>query len=42
MRGIADALGASKNTLHHKFSSKEELFTTCTGFLLEPHSSYGT
>ncbi len=41
MRGIAEALGVSKSALYHYFSSKEELFTACTEFVLEPHSLYG-
>ncbi|AIS58176.1 MULTISPECIES: TetR/AcrR family transcriptional regulator [Vibrio] len=41
MRGIAGALGVSKTALYHYFSSKEELFTACTEFVLEPHSLYG-
>jgi AcrR family transcriptional regulator len=41
MRGIAESLGVSKSALYHYFSSKEELFTACTEFVLEPHSIYG-
>jgi len=41
MRGIAEALGVSKSALYHYFSSKQELFTTCTELVLAPQALYG-
>ncbi|MGF1681382.1 TetR/AcrR family transcriptional regulator [Photobacterium minamisatsumaniensis] len=41
MRGIAEALGVSKSALYHYFPSKEELFSACTEFILQPKSLYG-
>lgn len=41
MRGIAEELGVSKSALYHYFSSKEELFSACTQYILQPKHLYG-